>query len=290
MRILLSLALLCAVFAASLATQAEAREQPVRGWNWLCLPAGNANVDPITGMTHHNHFFAGALPGAEDDTVGEIRALDNNCHWPHNDKLEAGDQNLYWVINPVYRDSGEPVRMGQNNAYYRVARGHNPDRVTPPPNGLKYIIGNPIAPISEQRGIKFRCPGVKGSGVKDYRELDCRGKSKNIKMTLVLPACSNGEPDSADNRSHLVYGGKRGCPKSHPRQIPELGMNFSIRMDEPVGKNLKFVNEDMGIEIAPHGDFFNATRFGVWKDVITTCMKSDQGGCSGTGISGKFNP
>jgi len=257
------------------------------GWNWVCTTAGRDYVDPIVfpGVkpTGHLHDFMGVLVNENTTNALKLRKLDNNCRFAHN-STEEGDQSAYWEPVPYNRNTGEAIKTVQVNNYYRVAPGIKPSEVKTPPSGLRYVIGDPNA-IGGQDHIKWRCT-VSKTG--QPTPVDCTEYNTNVKISYILPSCSNGQKDSPDHKSHLVYPDKRtGCPASHPREIPSLNMSFGIRIQD--GRDVVFKGHH-DEEIAPHADFFNGTTQEVWRHWIDTCIQDPRGGCFGTGIPGKRNP
>lgn len=284
---LLTCALALALAACLPEDKAQGATRTVKplGWNWVCHSAGRDYVDPIvspgTYPTGHKHDFFGAKP-KPDTTFLKLRAMPNNCEWPHNPKDE-GNKASYWEPVPVNKTTGQELRTTQVNTYYRVPQGVSPGAVKPYPAGLKYVVGSPDAK-GAQPHIFWRCAEEKGSG--RGTPVDC-GAGGNVKISYFLPSCSDGRADSANHKAHLVYPGKNGCPASHPRPVPALNMSFGLMVSN--GKNVTFKDRE-GNRIAPHADFFTGTPRKVYRHWIHTCIQDPKGGCFGTGVAGKRNP
>ena len=115
-------------------------------------------------------------------------------------------------------------------------------------------------------------------------------------MSLRFPWCWNGELDSPDHKSHVVFpeGSKSGfwdgntCPDSHPQILPRIRYRifFDVK-DFTTSTTEAFLSSDVDHvtgEIAEGGTTSHGDWFGGWnRDVIDTllenCIHPDRVNC-----------
>jgi hypothetical protein len=190
----------------------------------------------------HMHDFYGNTTTNADSTFESMRAGSTSC-------LFGPDTSGYWTPTLIDPKGNEvtPMRLG---AYY-WNRGTT---VSVPPSDLRIVAGGDT---SDLRVAGYTCgKGTPSSSV----PLDCG--SKWLKGVVIFPSCWDGvHTDSADHRSHMAYPTGKGCPSSHPVELPKLVLHFTYGITDGRGYSL---TSDMFFDTMDgrslHADFWN-----VWQ-------------------------
>ncbi|KXK63783.1 hypothetical protein AWW66_00945 [Micromonospora rosaria] len=253
--------------AAALALQAA----PVRGSEFRanCASKGRSPDDPIVrpgqaGASHVHEFFGNLTTNAYTNLASLVNG-GTNCD-------PQADRSAYWV--PTLYQNGRPVAPESVTIYYQGIT----DRlnVKPHPQGLKMVVGNPLATSADQNpAARWSCRGQSQSS-RDF--LACPAGSK-LETYLDFPTCWDGRNlDSADHKSHMAFGlgGLGGtCPASHPVPVPRLEFLITYPVTGG-GLTLAGTRNGANVTTAPgytfHGDFFNAWDVAALRYRVENCI------------------
>ena len=261
------------------------------GWNVVCndpIVARTAALDPIVypgqaSPTGHMHVF-GCIRVDEDDTGASLMEK------PHSGRISRDgsnplDHSGYWIPRMFLKTANgpEPVRMVKMSHYYRVADGVNAKNVGMFPTDLKVIAGDHHAtgPQPQNPGsgtgkliAGWGCTGDTIAEQDSPLPIDC-STGKNVVLQLQFPDCSNGQPTSADNRSHMAYSLRGECPATHPVYVPQLAFNYVFDVNN--GKRVVLASSMNNDANGMHGDFMNAWNEASLQRLIDECMKDGTG-------------
>jgi hypothetical protein len=222
--------------------------------------------DPIVypgkvGAAHHHEFFGNRTTNAHS-TRKSLRGKATTCSRP-------GDTAAYWV--PSLYNKGKRVKPDRLIAYYRTTRIKNVKTIQPFPAGLRMIAGDHMATAKNPQSTEFinwKCgDGLDGTAKPPAR---CGGL---LRLRIEFPNCWDGRNlDSADHKSHMRYSpsGGRGCPASHPVEVPSLHLNFKWK----VKGSLSGVSLASGGVHSGHADFFNSWKQKAQRRLVRQCLRS----------------
>jgi len=233
---LVFLAALASAPAASAASRDHGASFAVR-----CDFTHRNSDDPIVhpgkeGAAHGHDFFGNASTGF-DSNYQSMVASPTTCTRPED---TAG----YWF--PTVKWDGGDLQAHRAVFYYR-AGGKDHTRVRPFGADLRMISGSRIT---------WSC-GVDDDAVGTQTPpAQCAGGVLGLR--IIFPDCSNGQPDSADHKSHMARSvlqsdGKRACPSTHPTPVPALTINANFEIPTTAGE----VTLSSGDASTMHSDFWN---------------------------------
>ena len=123
-----------------------------------CRFAKFGSFDPLTGMTSHEHTFAGNLGVRIDSTKSQLLTQSTNCS-------DSKDHSAYWI--PTFTKNGTKLTPYQVNAYY--IRGGT-DRVAFP-NG--YVV--------KSTDVRYACSNDSSGS---WNPLDCGTGDAQFNVTF----------------------------------------------------------------------------------------------------------
>lgn len=210
------------------------------------------------------------------------------------------NRTSYWVP-ALFDGNNNAVVPKQLMVYYQNSAREN-DRVELP-EGLRFIHGDAHAPSPQdlvdpnapnEKVIFFSCGWFAGRNTQNTIP-NCDNDGF-LEMSIRFPFCWNGELDSADHKSHVVFpeeskGGYwdgNSCPDSHPRILPRIRYRIFFDVNDFTTSTTEAflssdVNHETG-EIAEGGTTSHADWFGGWhRDTIDTlienCIHPDRVNC-----------
>ena len=222
--------------------------------------------DPIVypgkvGAAHQHEFFGNRTTNAFS-TRANLVGKATTCSRP-------GDTAAYWT--PSLSNNGQRVTPDRLIAYYRTTRIKDVKTIKPFPRGLRMIAGNSKATAASPQSTQFvnwKCgDGLDGTAKPPARCGDL------LRLRVQFPNCWDGRRlDSRDHKSHMRYSpsGGRGCPASHPVEVPSLHLNFYWKVRGP----LNGVALSSGGVHSAHADFFNAWRQKAQKRLVRRCLNA----------------
>ncbi|GGL92561.1 MULTISPECIES: DUF1996 domain-containing protein [Micromonospora] len=248
-----------------------AQAAPVRGSEFRadCASKGRGPDDPIVrpgqpGASHVHEFFGNTTTNAYTNLASLING-GTNCN-------PQADRSAYWV--PTLYQYGVPVAPEHVTVYYQGIT----DRlnVKPYPQGLKMLVGNPLATSPEANpAARWSCRGYPQSS----RDFPTCPAGSRLETYLDFPTCWDGRNlDSADHRGHLAFGlgGIGGtCPTSHPTPLPRLELLITYPVHGG-GLTLAGTRNGANVTDAPghtfHGDFINAWDVEALRFRVQNCI------------------
>ena len=254
------------------------------GWILRCEHTQTQEQDNIVfpgqRPAGHAHQFYNNAPAASDTTREDFLALGSNCNFVGS---KDGDMSGYWT--PAYYTSDhQEVEVDRMDAYYRVAPGVPRKQVKSFPEGLEVVAGSMNAPGPQYAGVRrivaYRCGGS-GNGQQADSDLpyDCTNpKYGHVVAVIVFPDCSNGQPTSADHKSHMAYSVDGECPPTHPRHVPMLRQHVVYDTIEGDGAFLSNRHDTDMTAYGMHADFFEAWNKDKLNRLIVECIR-DGSGC-----------
>lgn len=229
-----------------------------------CGYSHSAEVDPIvfphTVGRSHRHDFYGATTTDEHSTADSLRSGATTCDKP-------GDDAAYW--QPTLYDGDAAVEPIGIHAYYRAAPGIDPSTVSPYPDGLMMLAGDPFATeVQPGEAAGWTC-GVR-TDLSD--EPPACPVTAPLAMVLTFPDCWDGEhADVAGHRSHMTYSRAGACPDDHPVSVPQL----TVAVRFPVTGADHDLRLSSGSARTVHGDFFNGWHTDALQREIDACIHRD---------------
>jgi hypothetical protein len=205
------------------------------------LPDDPIMFPKLPGASHEHDFFGfrftdafsepdNMLPHLEDDPIP------TTCTEKGENGAPALNVSGYWI--PAAYINGLTMRPDRIHVYYRNdGRGD----VESFPRGFRIIAGNPLDPPEEQKEVVSYWCG--DTGGQRYNEVppDCEG-ARGLHGGIHFPTCWNGELDSLDHHSHVVYSedyeGRR-CPVTHRRHLPRIVIHIFWNASRPLGRPIR---------------------------------------------------
>jgi hypothetical protein len=251
----------------------------------VCAYSHTSMDDPIVYPNQpgaaHAHNFSGAWSTEAFSTWDMLRRSGTTCDMPL-------DTSAYWT--PVLYSKGHPVQVRGTFAYFvegEASLGRH--RVGPYPPGLKIVAdmnGHP------QNG--WHCgdgePPSKGGTLSRTAIPKCPegAVGRRLQGRIVFPDCWNGRHlDSANHRSHMAYarrspnGERRGCPSSHPVQVPMLNLKtvydtYGNHGPYTLAHGAGPTATTTGPVSTYHADFFNAWDQAELVRLVQRCINATQ--------------
>jgi hypothetical protein len=259
-----ALAAIAAVSVAGAATGSAARK-PLHGANfWVkCRFSHISNDDPIVhprrpGRSHSHTFFGNRSTDAFS-TPATLRAAATNCK-------ERADKAAYWV--PTLFQNGESLKPASIGVYHRLKTS---GEIRPFPAGLKMVAGDATAVRPQSVKVTYwtcwmsvgpssmipTCPERPADG----------GVPSVLTLHVNFPDCWDGRRlDSPDHRSHMAYSKYASCPRSHPVQLPGIGI--LVAYPTYGGDGIAFSS---GGQFSAHADFINGWDQQVLARIVARC-------------------
>lgn len=264
----------------------------------FCAPSHMSFDDPIVfpgqvGRSHLHVFFGNTGTNA-NSTPGSIRTTGNSTC-----RGGIANRSAYWVPAMIDTQTGAPVMTDGAGVYYKSGN-YAPEKITPIPEGLRMIAGDPSA--SEPRGqwadftYRWKCTGGPNNENDKYgSEIPNCDVGATAIMEIMFPQCWDGKNlDSPDHKSHMSYqtyqevqrsraeGGNYNnivCPATHPVIIPAITFNvgYVIKVkDEPLHWRLAsdaYSTSKSG-GYSAHGDWFNGWMPDVSNSFAQNCVRA----------------
>jgi Domain of unknown function (DUF1996) len=258
-----------------------------KGWfHSDCRFSHRAMNDPIVHPGHagasHPHDFLGSEGTEASSTNSSLRADPRStCVRGAEEKdpsLPLADRSAYWT--PTLLVDGRPLapRPGVTAGYSVGPR--DPTRIEPFPKGLRVIAGNMMGAksrVGKAFVYRIRC----GSGRPVARRSLTTAPTcatRDLRVDINFPDCSNGRADSADHQSHMAYSQPRAtgrgrwvCPRTHPIYVPQLSLKY--RFATRGGPDVGFVTGDMS---TAHADFMNGWDEERLEQLVRDCLNTDK--------------
>ena len=211
-------------------------------------------VHPGQQGAAHRHDFFGNRSTKFDSTYASMLTAPTSCTRPED---TAG----YWF--PTVKWNGKNLQAHRAVFYYR-AGGKDHTRVKPFGADLRMINGS---------SITWSCGTKDGAAGTPTPPTRC--ESGVLGLRIIFPDCSNGEPDSADHKSHMARSvmksdGKRGCPSTHPIPVPTLTVNANFAIPTTPGE----VTLSSGSASSVHADFWNTWDQQALDALVERCINS----------------
>lgn len=230
-----------------------------------CVPTHTAADDPIVfpgqpGRSH-DHTFMGNLTTDADSTTASLLAGGTSCTVPQ-------DRSAYWF--PTLSDGGDEVVSPRlQTVYYKSGITDYKD-VRPFPQGLRYVVGSPMATQDEFRTSPGTVEGFEcGSSSFNWDIPASCAPGSELNVRYQAPSCWNGtDLDSADHKSHMAYPVQDECPPSHPVAVPMI----EFKLSWPVSGDLREVSFASGRGYSFHYDFINAWDEPVLQGLVEHCI------------------
>ena len=222
------------------------------------------------------------FPG--EDEAGHLHMIWGNTeltgHSTHESLIASGhstgqgdmiNRSAYWTPALLFGDTAW-VPDHISNYYKMISANHknHPRGITEQvqmPAGLKMVFGNTMMADGPSKFVEF----VVFSDTQQFKSNVFSDVTHEIKpgrkfgINIVAPNCWNGELDSPDHRSHLVYpewnpAGYATVPDTHPIMIPQI--TYKPFWTVPEGVDLTTLRSSSDMPGMPpisnmHGDFMD---------------------------------
>ncbi|RYF12129.1 MAG: DUF1996 domain-containing protein [Oxalobacteraceae bacterium] len=259
---------------------ASNRPDVVGAFRIICT-AGQLNYDdpilyPSTrgGSPHLHQWYGNTAAGYASTYASLRRSGRSTCSNELN-------RSAYWVP-ALMNATGKVIQPDYISLYYKRLPDSDPQcfkeatkGCTGLPTGLRVVSGYDMVRMGEKQPenatFHFRC--ISPGKPSEHRPLiaeaiaDCGGSGQVMAM-IGFGNCWTGTLDSADHRSHLVFGDYIGqaypqCPASHPYKIPELtqGVVYTIQPSDGI---VWFASDRMNGMTVPGGASFHADYMEGW--------------------------
>jgi hypothetical protein len=97
---------------------------------------------------------------------------------------------------------------------------------------------------------------------------DARGSF--LRLHIRFPECWDGKRlDSADHKSHMAYAMRRGCPSTHPVEVPQITQIY--RYPTRGGEGFSLAS---GGQYSAHADFVNAWKPSALRKLVDGCLNA----------------
>jgi hypothetical protein len=224
-------------------------------------------LDPIVnpnGISGHLHaIIGGSQFGASYNGAEYKKAACTTCPITA-DKSNYWMPKLFWINNGG--SSFTPI-AGNQRFYYFLQQSSPNEPVSPFPDGLRMLTGNPDSKAADSLRFLFTCqvnpPPYQGSIRSDNFNFD-RDCPNGMKVETHFPQCWDGVNLYKKDGSHMSYpvGGSYrvgNCPWTHPVRIPQVMTEFTYGTSSwaagtPLKGNLAWANGDT-TGYGVHADF-----------------------------------
>lgn len=231
--------------------------------------------DPIVfpgqpGASHMHDFFCftrtnAFTTSAEMQAALEEDPIPTTCTERGKGGPRARNVSGYW--KPALYVNGVKVDPARAHIYYR--NQGNGDVELFPAGGFVMIAGDPNAPPEEQRGrLSWWC-GSRSNSTFDHIPEDC-DQHDVLHASVSFPTCWNGELDSQDHRSHIVYAEDHGgrCPASHRKRLARIVIHTAYPVSDGLGRRLDPANDVVTLSSGPMTSMHADYMFGWAQDRI----------------------
>ncbi len=190
------------------------------GFGMHCTDVKSGEFDPIVypgkKPAGHRHVFWGAKNVGYDSTSETLSNGGTSCFF--TDGSNGSNKSSYWAPDLKTR-FGDYAGIRGVNIYYHngTLDAQEIQEMRPFPAGFKLVAENvPRAKAG------WSCTTSSGflAPLSNYPR-DCPVGSV-VAFRMNYPNCGNGQVDSADHNSHVVYPVNGHCPADHPEVYPEL--------------------------------------------------------------------
>jgi Domain of unknown function (DUF1996) len=245
---------------------------------WTHIAKDDPIVFPNQPGKSHLHMFFG---NARVDAATTRATIRRDCQ----SASAGGTVNCsgYWI--PALLDAANRVIPARESlVYYKAGAGTvgTPEdyraQIVTPPAGLRFIGGDPTAsPSTLQSHVYFECSADESLDARRPYIVPCP-QGAELRAHLSFPTCWNGQLDSADHRSHVVYPGRGGCPSTHPKILPNISFVFLFPVTSARGTAGWHASSDGGITphgaYSFHGDWMNGWDQAVLDDIVSNCLRA----------------
>ena len=265
-------ALMAAIGSTALAGTAAEREPgqeitraDLRGVNFVenCRFSHRAPDDPIVfpgqAGASHDHSFVGNRTTSAFSTYGSLRTGATTC-------MRPADTAAYWV--PTLYQGASAVLPAGATIYYR--RG-TLEEVIPFPNNFRMIAGDAMATSPQDLRVTYWNCGIAGGVAPSSTVPTCpQARGSFLRLHIRFPNCWDGRSlDSANHKSHVAYSMRRGCPSTHPVELPAIELIYRYPTLGGEGYSLA-----SGGQLSAHGDFLNAWKPSELRHLVEGCLNA----------------
>lgn len=232
-----------------------------------CTPTRTLSDDPIVfpgqpGVSHSHTFMGNSTTDANSTLTSLLAASSTSCTVPQ-------DKSAYWFPT-LLRDGNQVVSTSLQTIYYKSGI-LDYQKVQPFPQGLKFVVGSPMATQDQFRTAPGAVEGFECGNSSfnwDFPTINCPAGSQ-LNVRYQAPSCWNGHDlNSADHKTHMAYPVNGQCPPDHPVPVPMI----EVKLSWPVDGNLSNVAFSSGRGYSFHYDFFNAWDAPVLKALVEHCI------------------
>lgn len=272
----------------------------------FCTSGQLLKDDPIVypgqpGVSHLHQFFGNTAANAGSSYASLRTSGGTTCG-----KSDAPvNRSAYWF--PAMLDgAGNAVKPDYVKVYYKRVPASDPNcqpTINPQarglcvglPNGLRFIFGYNMTKMSggptdtahaDGGAIRFECwgnaQGTVGSGTatghyQTLADMASAGCPTGAQLIILAgaPDCWDGvNLDTADHRSHLVYGTGtdygpgRVCPATNPYVIPQLTFEISFTIDANFQAGKWHLSSDEMIAGVKGGTTFHLDYWEAWSPTV----------------------
>lgn len=220
----------------------------------FCTFSHSARLDPIVApgahrRSDHEHVFFGNRSTASDSTYRTMRRADSSCRLTRD---TAG----YWVPALVDPD-GRLVQPHGAFVYYRSVGALAEVNIRAFPKDFRMISDEYHFHCGDDRNeapVPLDCSNVAGG--------------KRLRLSIIFPSCWDGRRlDSKDHMRHVEFPTGKGCPATHPVELPRLAIIAQFDVQDAVGYRLS-----SGAPDTAHGDFWNTWHQKTLLDLVQRCL------------------
>jgi hypothetical protein len=194
------------------------------------------------------------------------------------------NRSAYWVPTLIDTSNGTPLAAVATFYYKTGYNGISPSEISPLPEGLRMITGNPKANSNENSSANgnWSCENVP-SGIQappSSKSIPNCPVGSEIRMNLSFPQCWDGiNLDSPDHRSHMSYTVSGRCPTTHPVAISEISFHivYPVKVaNAPLLWRLSSDNYagDLPGGLSNHGDWMNGWKSEFMNAFVKGCNQA----------------
>ena len=251
----ITLAVVVAMAASLFVTMAPSVSGAVeKRFSVFCDFSHSRRQDPIVApgphrRSEHEHVFFGNRSTSSDSSYRSMRKASTSCRLRQD---TAG----YWVPALIDR-AGREVKPHGALVYYRSVGALADKNIRAFPKDFRMISDD----------YHFHCGEDRNSSPVP---VDCSNvsRSKLLKMTVVFPSCWNGRRlDSKDHMGHVAFPTGKGCPKTHPVELPRLAIIAMFQVQDARGYTVS-----SGDPSSTHADFWNTWRQKTLRNLVQRCL------------------
>jgi hypothetical protein len=221
-------------------------------------------ISPNQVAGHMHQIVGGSNFGAAYNYADQIKSSCTSASITV-DKSNYWMPKLYWMND----DSTFSPIPAAHRFYYFLGRNSPAEPVSPFPEGLRMLVGNPNSKSPAIKGVSVTCHVnadlVTGSIQQDNFNFN-RDCPYGIRTEILFPGCWDGINLYKSDNSHVVYplgaSDRQGqCPWDHPIRIPSIMLEYTFRPSdwapgEATKGKLVWANGDT-TGYGLHADFIN---------------------------------